>query len=140
MSPYDNDSGKEIAYYGEDPWIWYDTRYDVVHSLWHYTYNGFDCPCGLHAFSEDGGHSWHAYLDFSEFNGNDLDDYPAEWAYDNVANYKDGTSHTFDAAERPHLVLDEDGYTPLALTNGARVSDSDSGDYSVTLLRPINQN
>lgn len=129
MLPYDNASGKEIAYYGEDPFIWYDTRYDIFHSLWHYTYNG-DTPYGLHAFSMDNGHSWHAFLDFGI--------YPAEWAYDPIAMYKDGTNQTFDTCERPHLILDENGYTPLALTNGARLPNA--ADYSITLLRPINQN
>ena len=132
MLPYDNANSNQVAYYGEDPFIWYDTRYDVVHSLWHYTYNGQDFANGIHAFSEDGGHTWHSFLDFGG------GDYPAEWAYNATAVYTDGSSETFLTAERPHLLLDKDGYTPLALTTGSRPPNS--GDYSVTLLRPINQN
>eukprot|EP01084_Bolivina_argentea_P233743 393606_1 len=131
MKPYDNASGKEIAYYGEDPFVWYDTRYDVVHTIWHYTYNG-DTTFGLHAYSTDGGNTFHAFLDFS------VGDYPSEWAYNQTAFYTDGSSVDFDTCERPHLILKEDGYTPIALTNGARPPNN--GDYSFTLLRPINQN
>ena len=134
MHPYDNNSGKEVAQYGEDPFVWYDPRYDVIHTLWHYTYTGNDYPLGLHAFSQDGGTTFHAYLDFSD----DDKDYPAEWAYNATAYYTDGTSESFDTAERPHLIFGDDGYTPLALTNGARPPNN--GDYSITILRPINQN
>ena len=121
-------SGKTIAYFGEDPFVWYDYDRDIIHTLWHYTYDGNDFPNGIHAFSDDGGKTFHAFLDFGI--------YPAEWAYGNVVQYTDGSTETLDAAERPHLVLD--GYTPLALTNGVRPPNSD--DYSFTLLRPINQN
>ena len=117
---------------GEDPFIWYDSRYDVIHSLWHYTCYG-DCPCGLHAFSTDGGNTFRAYLDF----GSNINDYPSEWAYTADVEYTDGSKMTLDSCERPHLVMDSDGYTPLAITNGARPPNSN--DYSFTLMRPINQ-
>ena len=89
MKPYDNYNDKNvIAQYAEDLFVWYDKRYDVLHSIWHYTYSGQDFPYGLHAFSNDGGHEWHAFLDFefdfdSDGDGGDherLGDYPSEWA------------------------------------------------------------
>ena len=103
------------------------------------TYNG-DTPFGLHAFSTTNGRTWHAFLDFGEANNsgsNTSDGYPAEWAYEPTAHYTDGTNVTYLTAERPHLILADDSHTPLALTNGARPPNS--GDYSVTILRPINQ-
>ena len=126
MLPY---SGNIIRQYGEDPFIWYDSRYDVIHSIWHYRPNGRNYPNGIHAFSTDNGHTFQAFLDFNL--------YPQEWAYTPFAEYTDGTNYTFITCERPHLIMDDDGYTPLALTNGAGVTDAN--DYSVTILRPINQ-
>ena len=108
MRPYDNANTTQLCYYGEDPFIWFDDRYDVVHSLWHYTYDGTDFANGIHAFSTDGGHSFHAFLDFG------ISDYAAEWAYNQTAFYVDGTSQDFLTAERPHLIFAQDGYTPGA--------------------------
>ena len=55
-----------------------------------------------------------------------------------IVEYEDGTTVSMATAERPHLIIDpNDGYTPLALTNGAQTGND--GDYSFTLLRPLNQ-
>ena len=107
----------------------FDTRYGIVHSLWHY-WNEHDYPNGIHAYSDDNGKTFHAYLDFET--------YPYEWAYGPDVEYTDGSKVTMVTAERPHLILDDNGYTPLALTTGS--SPPDSSDYSFTLLRPIDQN
>ena len=123
-------SGNTVAQFGEDPFVWYDYDRDIIHSLWHYTYTGQSFPNGIHAFSDDAGKTFTAYLDFGI--------YPAEWAYIGEVTYTDGSTDSLDSAERPHLVLD--GYTPLALTNGVRPPNSGDIDYSYTLLRPINQN
>ena len=50
-------------------------------------------------------------------------------------NFTDGTSTTFEACERPHVVLDPTGQTPIGLTNG--VIEKNGGDAAFTLVRPI---
>eukprot|EP01084_Bolivina_argentea_P216406 367657_1 len=109
---------------GEDMFVWYDKRYDVLHCIWHWYNETGDHPLGIHTYSIDGGRNWDG----------GYNKYPEEYAYDNVVKYTDGSSVIIDTAERPHLIIDpNDGYTPLALTNGAGIGDN---DYMYTLLRP----
>ena len=98
-------------------------------------------PFGQHAWSLDGGYSWNSY--------------GGEHAYPHWAAFTDAANQTFDMRERPHLIMEEDGVTPLALTNGAaphaewnhrgmwtqctfRVG-GDCREYSYNLLVAINQ-
>ena len=63
------------------------------------------------------------------------------YSWDNNVTYDDGTYHVFKTTERPHLIFDKDGITPIALTNGAIVEPDGNvanNDRSYTLLRPIN--
>ena len=57
--------------------------------------------------------------------------------YTGVTQYDDGTSFEFVACERPHLIMDKDGVTPVALTNGVKPGWGVMQDQSFTLLRPI---
>jgi len=59
---------------------------------------------GAHAYSKD-GIKW-------RYTGQ---------AYTARASYDDGTSLTYPYCDRPHLVFDKDGTTPLALTNGVKL-------------------
>ena len=54
-------------------------------------------------------------------------------AYNATTEFIDGSTVEFATCERPHLVFDTDGTTPIALTNGVTVH----GDQSYTLLRPL---
>ena len=55
--------------------------------------------------------------------------------------YTDGTTETFGHCERPHVIFDESGTKPIALTNGVKLTQAQSGlgndDQSFTLLRPL---
>ena len=107
---------------GEDPFLWYDVRYDALHIVWHF--GGWDDPKGVHTWSTDGGDNW-------------------QWvrgalAYDSEVQFTDGTSFSYQRRERPHLILAKDGYTPLALTNAVENGGRDC-DYSHTLVQPLNQ-
>eukprot|EP01084_Bolivina_argentea_P120475 213560_1 len=109
---------------GEDPYLWYDIRYDVFHSLWHFgNETAWGYPFGMHAFSIDGGYNWKLY--------------PDEFAYQGHVEFTDSDPIDLVQRERPHLLLDDDGYTPIALTNA--VVESNNGDHSYTLLVPIGQ-
>jgi len=97
---------------GEDPFVYIDeTRSpNVFHMLRHcntteHTPSAHGQPFGQHLWSLDKGVNWHSYGD--------------EHAYDHYANFSDGSSATYDLRERSHLIMDKDGVTPLALTNGA---------------------
>ena len=75
--------------------------------------------CGGHAFSVDGVNWIYAGV-----------------TYSNTVEFTDGTTFTFGSRERPHLIFDDDGCTPVALTNGATYGGQ-YGDASYTLLQPI---
>ena len=112
---------------GEDPQIWYDKRYDVLHTIWHFNNEtDWSYPLGMHLWSIDGGFNWNGYFD-------------GTYAYQPYTQFNDGTNITFVHCERPHLIFDNDGITPIALTNGAIPPETPQGDYSYTLLRPIKQ-
>lgn len=123
---------------GEDPFIWTDPRnanltseYSVLHMLRHV---GRDTRPGHwagnnggHQFSLDGGRSWSACID------------NCTTAYSGRITFTDGTTGTFMMRERPHLVFAADGYTPLALTNGAAPGPNIKNAYSYTLLQKLQQ-
>eukprot|EP01084_Bolivina_argentea_P221540 375188_1 len=112
---------------GEDPFMWYDKRTNVLHTIWHA--GGWGMPFGYHRFSIDGGYTWNGY------------DYNIQ-AYNNSVYFNDGDIIHYQRMERPHLIFDSDGYTPIALTNGAEQASLNQQfypDYTYTLLRPINQ-
>ena len=115
---------------GEDPFVWFDARYGVLHAVWHYNNEtDFALPFGIHTFSVDGGWQWNAFLEF--------DAYPPEYAYGPHVDFVDAESVDLYRCERPKLVIAADGHTLLALTNGAQPSKND--DYTFTLLRPLKQ-
>ena len=87
---------------------------------------GWDNPWGYHAFSTNNGRLFEGF-------------YENVHAYEGFTEYNDGTNFTFARCERPHLIMDDDGYTPLALSNAVQPGGQ-SLDYSFTLVRPINQN
>jgi len=105
----------------EDMFIWVDARKNY-HALFHIMY---DCEnCVGHAHSADG----------------------LAWTYTGTAatadtTYTDGSSVSFSHLERPQLVFAEDGFTPLALTNGVKTDQTglSNDDQSFTLLRPLKQ-
>eukprot|EP00490_Sorites_sp_Unknown_P029464 CAMPEP_0114669472 /NCGR_PEP_ID=MMETSP0191-20121206/38139_1 /TAXON_ID=126664 /ORGANISM="Sorites sp." /LENGTH=198 /DNA_ID=CAMNT_0001925243 /DNA_START=886 /DNA_END=1479 /DNA_ORIENTATION=- len=105
---------------GEDPYIWVDLSNNVVHAIFHG--GGWDNPWGYHAFSTNNGR---------RFEGFDTNVH----AYEGFTEYDDGTNFTFARCERPHLIMDDDGYTPLALSNAVQPGGQ-SLDYSFTLIRP----
>jgi len=107
---------------GEDPFIWFDTRYNVFHIIWHD--GGWDDPKGVHTWSTDNGYTWH--------------NIPNVLAYQNTVEFTDNTSFSYQRRERPHLIMAKDGYTPLALTNAVENGGMDC-DYSHTLVQPLNQ-
>ena len=91
---------------GEDPSLWLDDRPGVVHMLRHTARNvSGQNNDGLHFFSEDGGLSWNAF--------------EKELAYSCWMNYTDGSSECMIMRERPHLIFDRDGKTPVALSTAA---------------------
>ena len=63
---------------GEDPFVWFDERYDVLCYL---AFGGWDNPFGIHTFSIDGGYNWNGYM-----NG--------EYAYTQYIYYNDGSNIT----------------------------------------------
>ena len=84
---------------------------------------------GGHQFSVDGGRSWSTCID------------NCSTAYGGSIEFTDGTVGKFIMRERPHLVFAADGYTPLALTNGAAPGPmaNNTNAYSYTLLQKLNQ-
>ena len=105
----------------EDPYVWQDKN-GILHAIFHQ--DGWDTPFGFHSYSVDNGRNWKGF---------DADIH----AYDDLTYYTDGSYAEFTRCERPHIIMDDDGYTPIALTNAAVLSGKYL-DYSYTLLRPIN--
>merc|ERR1719215_374734 len=103
----------------EDMFLWVDAR-GHYHAVFHQMY---DCDtCTAHAFSVDG----------------------LKWSYGGTAAtaetlYTDGGSESFGHCERPHVIFDKDGVSPVALTNGVKVPGLSNDDLSFTLLRPLRQ-
>eukprot|EP01084_Bolivina_argentea_P278330 475420_1 len=112
-----------IQWYAEDPCIWIDCDGNY-HALFHnmqtdgQAHNEIaETVIGAHAFSVDG----------------------VNWiwggvAYDANVEFTDGTKITFPSLERPHVILDSDGCSVVALTNGAFTGDKDK---VYTLLQPV---
>ena len=105
----------------EDPYIWYDKN-GILHGIFHN--DGWDTPFGYHAFSLDNGRIWKGYDQ-------------SITAYDDLTYYENGETAQFTRCERPHIIMDKDGYTPIALSNAVVLSGIYL-DYSYTLIRPIN--
>lgn len=75
--------------------------------------------CGGHAYSLDGT-NW-IYTGY---------------IYNNIVDFSDGTTITYDRRERPHFIFDDDGCTPIALSNGIQYGGT-YGDATFTLIQPI---
>ncbi len=110
----------------EDPYIWQDKN-GILHAIFHN--EGWDTPFGYHMWSTNDGREWNGYDQ-------------SITAYDDIVYYMDDngqvtSSAQFQRCERPHIIMDDDGYTPIALTNSAQLG-GEYLDYSYTLLRPIN--
>ena len=113
--------------HGEDPFMWMDEN-NILHTIWHA--GGWGVPFGYHRFSNDNGKTWVGF------------DYDLQ-TYNNTVYFDDGDIITYQRMERPHLIFDKDGYTPIALTNGAERGSPNQQfypDYTYTILRPVNQN
>ena len=118
----------EWSYRGnEDPFIFNDINGNY-HLLFH---NEIPDPghdqyfAGAHAFSKD-GYNW-------VYGG---------YAYDTNISFigDDDEYYILHSRERPHLVMDKDGVTPLALINGVLVANNTyNNDRSITFLQPIIQ-
>lgn len=102
----------------EDMFLWVDKR-GHYHAVFHQMYT---CEtCTAHAYSPDG----------------------VSWTYTGTAataetKYTDGTSEVYGHCERPHIMFDKDGVTPVALTNGVKIQGLSNDDQSFTLFRPLN--
>eukprot|EP01084_Bolivina_argentea_P285548 489702_1 len=75
--------------------------------------------CGAHAFSENGIDNW-------IYGG---------YAFNNTVIYVDGEIVTYGRRERPHLIFDKDGCTPIGLSTGVQHHP----DHTYTLVQPLNQ-
>jgi len=103
----------------EDMFLWVDAR-GHYHAVFHQMYTCLTCTA--HAYSVDG----------------------VSWSYGGTAataetTYTDGGKETFGHCERPHMIFDKDGVTPVALTNGVKIQGLSNDDLSFTLLRPLRQ-
>jgi hypothetical protein len=104
------------------PFVWQDSRGNF-HALFH-KFTDEHPSCGGHAFSSDG----------------------ASWTLHNTAAYTttvttaDGASHSFFRRERPHLLFDQSGTTPIMLfTSLTQWGDpKHPGDAAFTFGQPIN--
>lgn len=104
----------------EDPYIYRDKR-GVYHTIMHSMDAGLPF-CGGHAFSVDGW-TW-------VYTGA---------AYGNNVSYADGSWQYFTRRERPHLLFADDGFTPIALSNGVQYAVNATCDINgqPTLCDPI---
>ena len=103
----------------EDPFVYQDCD-GYYHALFHNMSPQDDQTyCGGHAYSMDGVEWIYAGL-----------------AFGNTVEFTDGTKFTFPRRERPHLIMDDDGCTPLAVTSSVEYGGR-YGDATYTLLQPI---
>ena len=115
----------ELTYaQSEDFWPWIDCQGNY-HALFHNSDPDWEEEvCGGHAYSKD-GINW-VYTGF---------------AYNNIIKYDDNSQLSYKRRERPHLIFDNDGCTPIALINAAMPLDEDKcgvyGDKSNTVIVPI---
>lgn len=117
------DQGLEYPGGVEDPFMWVDVRGNY-HAIFHMLYPKHPYSLGGHAFSKD-GMNW-------TWTGQ---------AFDGNVTYTDGTHEEYDNGDRPHLLFDRDGRTPIALTTAAGTQWGAPGmdtDQTFTLLRPLN--
>ena len=106
----------------EDPFLYVDVH-GGYHALFHMLYPAHPYSSGGHAFSLD-GHNW-------TWTGQ---------AYDGNVTFQDGTQTEFQNGDRPHLLFDKTGRTPIALTTAAGTTWGAPGmdsDQTFTLLRPL---
>jgi hypothetical protein len=96
-----------------------------------------------HAFSPFYG--VHAYATPSDCPQNWTDGTPMNWtvtgvAYSNVIVFTDGTNVSASRRERPHLIWDADGVSPVALSNGVQLAgqpNAPNTDGVTTLVQPL---
>ena len=128
-SSYRSIANAQVAGWGEDPSIWSDANGNF-HILTH-------AECGKHFYSPDGYH----------WSGAPSGEHTC--AYPKNVTFEDGNTFTFGRRERPHMVLAQDGHTPLALSTAVTaVPTTRTGhpkqllrwpDASYTLVQPLNQ-
>ena len=115
----------------EDPFIYEDIN-GYYHLLFHNEIPNPDHDqyfAGGHAASYD-GYNW-VYFGYA---------YDTNISFIQNENENRMQNFVLHSRERPHLVFDKDGVTPLALTNGVLVNNNKYGDdRSITFLQPINQ-
>eukprot|EP01084_Bolivina_argentea_P053300 97844_1 len=99
----DNKMFPELTYAQcEDFWPYIDCAGNY-HALFHNNDPDWEEEvCGGHAFSENG-----------------IDWIYTGVAYNNIIKYNDNSQQSFKRRERPHLIFDNDGCTPVALINAA---------------------
>eukprot|EP01083_Nonionella_stella_P050459 134207_1 len=108
-----------VSLYTEDPFVYLDCDGNY-HTVFHNMSPLNDqSVCGAHAYSKD-GINW-IYAGSS---------------YGNFVTFMDNTNFAFTRRERPHFIFDDDGCTPIALTNGAQYGGK-YHDATYTLLQPI---
>ena len=115
------DNGIENPGGVEDPFIYVDSRGNY-HALFHMLYPSHPYSNGGHAYSQNGlNWTWTGQ------------------AYDGNVTYTDG-SRIVANGDRPHLLFDESGKIPVALTTSASTGWGAPGmeiDQTFTLLRPL---
>eukprot|EP00755_Sulcionema_specki_P036574 Sspe_Gene.107207::Locus_85303_Transcript_2_3_Confidence_0.625_Length_1615::g.107207::m.107207 len=99
----------------EDPFVWRDHR-----GNWHSLHHTYPFASGTHRFSRTGSGIWLSARGSSP-------------AYTPLIQFADGTSHNLTRRERPALVFDHTGTTPIALTNGCGFGDL----MTHTCLQPL---
>lgn len=108
----------------EDPFLWIDQRGNY-HALFHILYGGHPYQSGGHAYSSD-GLRW--IWTGEAYDGN------VTWAAGSEVGKLQANG------DRPHLIFDKDGHTPVALTNSGSTHWGATGmdpDQTITLLRPL---
>ena len=108
----------------EDPFLWVDET-GHFHALFHMLFPAHPYSAGGHAFSKN-GLNW-------TWTGE---------AYDGNVTYTDGSHAAVANGDRPHLLFDKNGKTPVALTTAAGTGWGAPGmdtDQTYTLLRPLRQ-
>lgn len=126
-----------------DPTLWVDKRGNI-HVVANMGFKDYGCrPLGGHAFSDDGGRTFHSFstgANFSAIHG----------IYNGSTEFADGGGRRWLHYERPKIILDPESGAPIALfasvgSHGGDPSIAASGgpcrpltnDRSWTIARPI---
>lgn len=108
-------------YGAEDPMLWV-AKDGIVHAILHDEQGpARTTAIGRHAYSSDGGATWH---------------YAQDDAYNGTVVWREGGVASLFRRERPHMIVSDDGL-PLAISNG--VQESTGTDRSWTLVQPVAQ-